>query len=265
MHSYQPYVSRKPDAQGNIPYTLEEDRIWAKLFEKQNGAMGQYACQEYLDGLKALTLPSDRVPQLAEVSAALHKETGWSVVGVPALISFKRFFDLLANKKFPAATFIRRPEHLEYLQEPDIFHEIYGHCPLLTNPIFANFVETYGKLSATANEKDQVLLARLYWFTVEFGLIQSSRGMRCYGAGLLSSMGETKYSIESDIPLRKPFSILDALRTPYRIDIFQTVYFVIDNFQQLYDLVKEDLLQALQEARRLGEFQPTYPPKEENA
>jgi len=262
MQNYQAYVSRKPNADGTIVYTPSEDALWATLFEKQNNAIGQYACQEYMDGLRQLNLPCDRVPQLAEVSAVLRKETGWSVVAVPALISFKRFFDLLADKKFPAATFIRRPEHLEYLQEPDIFHEIYGHCPLLTNPIFADFVQAYGKISASANEKDQVLLARLYWFTVEFGLIQSSQGLRCYGAGLLSSMGETTYSVESTIPMRKPFSIFDALRTPYRIDIFQTVYFVIDDFQQLYDLVKHDLLLALQEARRLGEFPPTYPLKE---
>jgi len=259
---YEPYVSRKPDASGHIAYTQDEDAIWAELYQRQSQAVGTYACQEYLDGLDVLRLPQNRVPQLDEVSVRLREATGWSVVGVPALISFNRFFNLLANRQFPAATFIRRREHMEYLQEPDIFHEIYGHCPLLTNPVFADFVATYAKISAKANDKDQVLLARLYWFTVEFGLINTQQGLRCYGAGLLSSTSETKYSIKSDTPLRRPFNVLDALRTPYRIDIFQAVYFVINNYQELYDLINVDLLGALAESRRLGEFAPNYPPKE---
>jgi len=259
----EPYVSRKPDASGFITYTKAEHDIWATLYERQTKALPGRACPEYLEGLDALRLPHDRVPQLSEVSARLMAATGWQVAAVPALISFKKFFNLLANRQFPAATFIRRPEDLEYLQEPDIFHEVYGHCPLLTNPVYAEFMAIYGQIGTQANEKEQMLLARLYWFTVEFGLIQTAEGLRCYGAGLLSSLSETVYSLESSLPERRALDILNALRTPYRIDIFQTVYFVIQNFQELFDLAKHDLHSALTNAQVLGEFPPTYPPKEE--
>lgn len=265
MQRHAPYVSKTPDEKGVFPYTEEENQIWAELYQRQEKIIQAYACSDYIEGVKDLGLPKDRVPQLTEVTASLQKHTGWGVAAVPALISFDRFFGLLANRQFPAATFIRRREHMDYLQEPDIFHEIFGHCPLLTNQIYADFMEAYGKIGVNASKKDQVMLARLYWFTVEFGLMQSGEQALCYGAGLLSSKGETIYSVESDIPQRKPFSILDALRTPYRYDIFQTVYFVIENFQQLYNLIQEDLLGQIQLARELGEFAPTFPPKEETS
>jgi phenylalanine-4-hydroxylase len=258
------YVSKKPNENGIMEYTQDENKVWAELYARQQKLIQDYACPEYIQGVNDLGLPTDRVPQLKEVSASLDKHTGWGVAAVPALISFDRFFKLLADRKFPAATFIRRREHMDYLQEPDIFHEIFGHCPLLTNPVYADFMETYGKIGVNANDKDKVLLARLYWFTVEFGLMKTKNsGVCCYGAGLLSSNGETVYSVESDIPDRKPFTILDALRTPYRYDIFQTTYFVIDGFQQLYDLINEDLLGQIKLARELGEFSPTFPPKVE--
>ncbi|MFI4954666.1 MAG: phenylalanine 4-monooxygenase [Gammaproteobacteria bacterium] len=263
MQGNTPYVSKKPDENGIFPYTEEENQIWSELYQRQEKIIKQYACPEYIEGVEALALPQDRVPQLTEVTATLQRQTGWGVASVPALISFDRFFGLLANRQFPAATFIRRREHMDYLQEPDIFHEIFGHCPLLTNQVYADFMETYGKLGMNASKKDQVMLARLYWFTVEFGLMRNGNDACCYGAGLLSSTGETIYSVESEIPKRIPFTILDALRTPYRYDIFQTVYFVIENFQQLYDLIQQDLMGQIQLARELGEFPPTFPPKKE--
>lgn len=265
MTKHEPYISKKPDTTGHIHYDADENQIWAELYQRQQELVKKAACSEYIDGVEALKLPEDRVPQLSEVSASLQHHTGWSVAPVPALISFDRFFKLLATRHFPVATFIRRREHLDYLQEPDIFHEIYGHCPLLTNPVYAKFMEAYGKIGAQANAKDQAMLARLYWFTVEFGLINTTEGLRCYGAGLLSSNGETAYSLESKVPVRKSFLVLDALRTPYRYDIFQTVYFVIDNFEQLYDLVQEDLFAHINTARELGLFAPTFPPKEESS
>jgi phenylalanine-4-hydroxylase len=265
MQKNSPYVSKKPDENGIIHYTADENATWAELYVRQQELVKNYACPEYMEGVVALGLPEDRVPQLTEVSASLHKQTGWGVAAVPALISFSRFFKLLANRQFPAATFIRRREDMDYLQEPDIFHEIYGHCPLLTNPVYANFMEAYGKIGVSADEKDLPMLARLYWFTVEFGLIKTQQKTLCYGAGLLSSNGETVYSLESDIPERKVFSIVDALRTPYRYDIFQTVYFVIESFEQMYQLIQEDLIGQIQEARKLGMFAPTFPPKEETA
>lgn len=255
------YVSKQADNNGFIHYTEDENAIWSELHAQQIKNIVQYACPEYIQGIKNLNLPTERVPQLNEVSDILMEYTGWQVSPVPALISYDRFFDLLAHRKFPAATFIRRREEMNYLQEPDIFHEIFGHCPLLTHPVYANFMEAYGKIGLHASSKDQALLARIYWFTVEFGLIKSNENDKCYGAGLLSSLGETVYSVTSDIPQRRPFDLTNILRTPYRIDIYQTVYYVITSFEELYQLVKYDLIHCLNEARKLKEFEPTFPLK----
>jgi phenylalanine-4-hydroxylase len=187
--------------------------------------------------------------------------TGWSVVAVPALIDFTSFFKLLANRQFPAATFIRGKEELGYLQEPDIFHEIFGHTPLLTDYRFAAFSEAYGKAGLAADKKDQAMLARLFWFTVEFGLINTTDGLRSYGAGIVSSPGELKFALQSDLPDRRTFDALDALRTPYRIDIFQMVYFVLDNFDTLFELAQMDLLPLVDQARKMGMHPPNYPLK----
>ncbi|HFB66194.1 MAG TPA: phenylalanine 4-monooxygenase, partial [Aeromonadales bacterium] len=177
------------------------------------------------------------------------------------VIPFEEFFTLLANKKFPAATFIRTPEDIDYLQEPDIFHEIFGHCPLLTNPVFADFSEQYGKLGVKASKKERIYLARIFWFTVEFGLIETAKGLRIYGAGILSSKGESEYALESHVPERRPFDALTILRTPYRIDIFQTIYYVIQNFQDIFSVMNESIMPLLHEAMELGNFAPTYPLK----
>ena len=148
------------------------------------------------------------------MTEAFKQTTGWSVVPVPAMIKPEQFFELLANKKFPAATFIRTPEDLDYLQEPDIFHEFFGHCPMITYQPFADFMQTYGKLALLAKTEHRSFLSRLFWFTVEFGLIQTDQGVRCYGGGILSSKNETVYAVESDIPQRKPFDLIEVLRTP---------------------------------------------------
>jgi phenylalanine-4-hydroxylase len=252
------YVSKPLDANGNVAYTEEENAIWQELITRQLSFIHGRACEEYITGLELLNMPKNRIPQCHEISSTLHDLTGWHLEPVPALIAFDRFFELLANKRFPAATFIRRREDLNYLQEPDIFHEIYGHCALLTNPAYADFTHTYGKLGLKAKPEDRAMLARLYWFTIEFGLIQSKQGLRAYGGGILSSINETKYSLESPIPIRKPFNALDALRTPYRIDIMQPIYYVINDFDTLYDLTKIDLFDLIKQARQLGEFPPAF-------
>jgi phenylalanine-4-hydroxylase len=257
------YVSKKPDEQGIYHYTDVENDTWKTLYARQTQLIAKYGCDEYLEGQQKLNLPADHVPQLKDVTAALQKATQWGVANVPALISYDRFFKLLADRKFPAATFIRIPEELDYLEEPDVFHEIFGHCPLLTDPVYANFMEAYGKIGMNASPHYQKLLMRLYWFTVEFGLIKSKKGLRAYGAGILSSIGETQFAIESSEPQRKPLDIIDALRTPYRIDIFQSVYFVIDSFDQLFELVNKDLIAKIDKAIALGEHAPTYPPKQQ--
>ncbi len=186
------YVSKQPDENGIIHWTDEENAIWKDLVERQLECIPGKACDEYMKGLELLNLPKDRLPQLHELNEVLERETGWQVAAVPALIPFDEFFRLLANKQFPVATFIRTREEFDYLQEPDIFHEIFGHCPLLTNPAFAHFTHQYGKLGYAATPKERVYLARLYWFTVEFGLLQTKEGTRIYGGGILSSPAETE-------------------------------------------------------------------------
>ncbi len=260
------YRAREPDAGGLVRYTDEEHAIWADLYARQNVAIAGRACEEFLYGLDLLKLPREHVPQLAEVSGILRRETGWEVVAVPALIPASQFFELLANRRFPAATFVRRRDELDYLQEPDLFHELFGHAPLLTNRYFAEFTQAYGRLGLTADDEDRAFLARLYWFTVEFGLMQKpGRSISVYGGGILSSIGETPYALDSDGPQRKRFHILDALRTPYRIDIMQPVYYVIEDLHELYELTRIDLMAQVAEARRLGLFPALFSPKKEAA
>lgn len=253
------YIAKPVDNKGNVSYTEEEHRVWHELINRQYEIIRGRACNEYIYGLDLLNMPKDRIPQCHEISNVLQETTGWSLEPVAALISFERFFTLLANRRFPAATFIRTWEDLDYLQEPDIFHEIFGHCPLLTNPAYADFTHEYGKLALAASKEDRAMLARLYWFTIEFGLIKENNNLRIYGGGILSSIDEAVFSLESSIPERKSFDVLDALRTPYRIDIKQPVYFIIDNFNVLYDVIGMDLISKIREARQLGEFKPLYP------
>lgn len=259
------YEAKVPDENGIIHYTDDEHRIWSELYDRQMDIIPGRVCDEFLAGLRALDLPRDRIPQPADVSAVLREKTGWEVAPVPALINFDRFFELLSQRRFPAASFIRTRDEMEYLQEPDIFHEIFGHTAMLTHQAFADFTEAYGKAGVNASKKERVLLARLYWFTVEFGLLSAPDGVRIYGGGIASSPGETVYAVESPEPIRRPFDPLDALRTPYRIDIYQTVYYVLDRMDDLFELAEQDLLGLIRKARALGEFEPTYPPKEKEA
>jgi phenylalanine-4-hydroxylase len=257
------YVAKIPDENGFIHYTDEEHQVWHELITRQKKVLPGRACAEYIEALELLELPEDRVPQCEEVSRILRKHTGWEVAPVPALINFTDFFNLLASKRFPAASFIRAREEMDYLQEPDIFHEIFGHTPLLTDARFAAFTHAYGLAGAAARKEDRPMLARLYWFTVEFGLIhRPQEGLRTYGAGVVSSSGETIYALESTQPLRKPFDPVDVLRTPYRIDIFQPIYFVIESFDTLFDVAQMDLLALIERARRLGMHPPAFAPKE---
>ena len=259
------YVSKQPDEQGYIEWTDEENAVWRDLIERQMKCIQGKACDEYMQGLEMLNLPMDRVPQFEEINKVLRAQTGWEIYPVPCLINFDKFFALLADKKFPAATFIRSREEFDYLQEPDIFHEIFGHCAMLTNKEFADFTHAYGKLALAADKKDRVWLARLYWFTVEFGLMSTEDGLRIYGGGILSSPGETEYASGSDKPERKPFDPIDVLRTPYRIDIMQPIYFMINGVKDLYDLTNTDIMGLVREAQALGLHEPKYPPKEKQA
>lgn len=256
------YKAREPDESGFIHYTEEEHSVWKELYNRQMTIIQGRACDQYMEGIKKLGITADRIPQLGDVNKVLKKETGWEIAWVPALIPFTKFFNLLANKKFPCATFIRTREEMDYLQEPDVFHEIFGHCAMLTDPYFAEFTHTYGKLGDAADKEHHAWLARLYWFTVEFGIMNTDKGKRIYGGGILSSIGESQYAL-TDEPEHRPFDIMTVLRTPYRIDIMQPIYYVIDDMKQLFDIAHTDIMSYVKEAKQLGLFAPTYPPKEE--
>lgn len=252
------YVSRQPDINGYVAYSQDEHRIWQHLYSEQIVSVKELSCPQFIDGLSKLDLPSDRIPQLNELSEKLQFLSDWSVHPVTALIDFETFFDLLANRKFPVATFIRDWEDINYIKEPDIFHEVFGHCTMLTYPKFADFVHAYGILGKYASHKERVYLGRLFWFTVEFGLIDIDGQCKTYGAGLNSSPGECEYSVCSKIPERRNFKIENVLRTPYRIDIYQKIYYVLESFDQLLDLAKYDLLSEVDRAIAYGDFETQY-------
>jgi phenylalanine-4-hydroxylase len=239
------YIAKQVNANGRIDFTAEENETWKILFERQMKIVGSRACKEFITGLQKLNLPHDRIPQCEEISAKLFAETGWSVAPVAAVIPLEIFFGLLANRQFPAATFIRTREDLDYLQEPDIFHEYFGHCPLLTNAAYADFVQWYGEHALKTNKKAQSYLGRLFWYTIEFGLIQSDEGLRIFGGGILSSYAETFYALESETPLRLDFDIDKMLATPYRYDEIQTTYFVLNNIAQLFELKTDAIIEKV--------------------
>lgn len=256
------YISNPVDDQGIVAWSDVENETWAKLVERQKDIIQGRACDEFMQGMDILGFNnSTKVPQIPEVNKILNEYTGWGVEPVPALIQPKEFFNLLANKRFPAATFIRVPAEMDYLQEPDIFHEIYGHTPLLTNQAYGDFMEMFGKLALEAEPNERRQLFRLFWFTIEFGLVKTNEGLKAYGGGILSSIGETQFCLTSE-PEKMDFDVLNVLRTPYRIDIMQPVYFVINKFDDLFSILDQDILSLLREAKSLGDFDPKYPPKE---
>ncbi|MGF1762123.1 phenylalanine 4-monooxygenase [Aliivibrio kagoshimensis] len=267
------YVSIKPDQDGIVQWRAEDDAVWSLLVNRQMHNIPSKACREYLDGLALLDLDRNRAPQLNDINKVLEQSTGWRIEPVPALINFDRFFKLLSEKKFPAATFMRSEEEIEYLQEPDFFHEIFGHCAMLTNPSFAEFTHQYGLLGAKASKEDRVYLARLYWFTVEFGLVGAPDDYKVYGGGILSSPSETNYvglpdkkSTGKSTPRKcivKKFDAVDIMRTPYRIDIMQPIYFAIDSIEALLELTRQDIMSKVEQAKALGLHSPMFPPKEE--
>ncbi|MBW3695688.1 phenylalanine 4-monooxygenase [Vibrio sp. T187] len=256
------YHSKPVSSAGIVDWSHEEDQIWHDLVSRQLKVIKSRASNAYLEGLEILNLSEDKVPQLPDINKILMEKTGWQVEPVPALINFDRFFGLLAEKKFPVATFLRSREEFDYLQEPDFFHEIFGHCAMLTNPDFAAFTHKYGQLGVNASSKERVYLARLYWFTVEFGLVKEGDETKIYGGGILSSPGETVYSLDSDTPSRHAFDISDVLRTPYRIDIMQPIYFVLNDIADLYNLSQMDLMEIVHQAMALELYPPLFEPKE---
>jgi len=254
------YTSHILDEKGYISWSKEENKTWSLLIKRQMKCIKGKACDEFIEGLDKLNLPMDKIPQLKDVSAVMYENTGWVCEAVPALISFDKFFELLANKKFPVSTFIRRKEDFDYLTEPDIFHEIFGHCGMLTNKAFAEFTHKFGVLGLGASKEDRVYLARLYWFTIEFGLMKKNDEIKIYGGGILSSPKETLhiYNHESKI---YDLEVIDVFRTPYRIDIIQPIYHAISSIDDLFDISNMDLMSLVQKAKKLGLYKALYAPK----
>ncbi len=227
--------------QGWERYQDTDHAVWTTLYERQRAMLPGRACDAFLRGLDALDLHRGGIPDFARINEDLQRLTGWSVVAVPGLVPDAVFFDHLANRRFPAGRFIRKPSQLDYLREPDIFHDVFGHVPMLTDPVFADYMEAYGKGGLRALHLDQLHnLARLYWYTVEFGLLETPDGPRIYGAGIVSSRAESAFCLDDPSPNRLGFDLERIMRTPYRIDDFQQTYFVAPSLGALLEATLRD-------------------------
>ena len=224
-------------------YRDEDHATWATLYARQREVLKGRACDEFIAAQDAMGMTPDRIPKFAELNEVLSKATGWTLIGVEGLLPELDFFDHLANRRFPVTWWIRRPDQIDYIEEPDLFHDLFGHVPLLMIPVFADYMEAYGRggVKAHAIGADALQnLTRLYWYTVEFGLIRQKDGLRIYGSGIVSSKGESIHCLESDAPNRIGFDLERIMRTRYRIDTYQKTYFVIDSFEQLMDATRPD-------------------------
>jgi phenylalanine-4-hydroxylase len=232
-------------------YTVEEHALYRRLFQRQAKLVPQYACPEWIDAIAGLDAGA-QIPRFADVSSKLRSKTGWEIVAVPGLIPDDAFFTHLANRRFPVTVWLRRPEEFDYIVEPDVFHDFFGHVPLLFDPVYAYHLHEYGKGGLKAMRLDAVgMLSRLYWYTIEFGLIKVDNQPKAYGAGLLSSGGELRYSVEDPAPRRVAFDLERILRTEYRIDRYQDTYFVIDSFEQLMRETAPDFTPIYARVRKL--------------
>ncbi len=224
-------------------YSETDHRVWGELFQRQRDILPGRACQEFLEAQNVLHMTADMIPKFDELNGILRAHTGWELVGVEGLLPEYTFFEHLANRRFPVTWWIRKPEQIDYISEPDLFHDLFGHVPLLMNPVFGDYMEAYGRGAMKAHgigEHALLNLTRLYWYTVEFGLIRTDAGLRIYGSGIVSSKGESIYSLESDAPNRIGFDLERIMRAQYRIDTYQQTYFVIDSFEQLMQATEPD-------------------------
>ena len=224
-------------------YSATDHDVWRRLYERQRTLLVGRAADEFLAAQDAMGMTPDRIPKFTDMDAALREATGWALVGVEGLLPELDFFDHLANRRFPVTWWIRRPDQVDYIEEPDLFHDLFGHVPLLMNPVFADYMAAYGKGGVKAHgigPEALQMLTRLYWYTVEFGLIRQKDGLRIYGSGIVSSKGESIHCLDSAAPNRIGFDLERIMRTRYRIDTFQKSYFVIDSFEQLIEATRPD-------------------------
>jgi len=235
-------------------YSNDEHELWKRLYARQSALLPRYACDEFLDSLATLNF-SAGIPKFAEINPKLIAATNWQIVAVPGLLPDEVFFNHLAHRRFPVTVWLRNPAEFDYIVEPDIFHDFFGHVPLLFDKTFADYLEAYGKGGVKAKGLNALdYLARLYWYTVEFGLIETPNGLRTYGAGILSSGGELPYCIESKKSNRIRFDLLRVMQSKYKIDTFQETYFVIKNFKELFDATAPDFTPYYSELRTRPEL-----------
>ncbi len=235
-------------------YTEADHDTYRRLYERQTALLPGLACDAFIEALPSLGV-RDRIPRFEEINERLGPATGWEIVAVPGLIPERPFFDLLAHRRFPVTDWIRTPAEFDYIVEPDVFHDLFGHVPLLFNPVFADYVQRYGAGGLKAHDLGAgELLSRLYWYTIEFGLMRQADGLRAYGAGILSSSSELRYSVTSPKPKRIALDLLRCMRTRYKIDDFQATYFVIDSFEQLFEMTAPDFTPLYDTVRSLGEL-----------
>ncbi len=243
--------------QGWELYTAEDHAVWRTLFERQSKLLPGRACDAFVQGMRDLPIGPEQIPDFRALSEVLMQRNGWQVVAVPGLVPDDVFFAHLANRRFPAGQFIRKPHELDYLEEPDVFHDVFGHVPMLMNPAIADYIQAYGEGGLRA-QKLGVLdkLARVYWYTVEFGLVHQADGLRIYGAGIASSYTESVFALDDVSPNRIAFDLERVMRTQYRIDDFQESYFVIDDLAQLLELAQIDFAPLYQRIAGLPDYQP---------
>jgi phenylalanine-4-hydroxylase len=238
-------------------YNAGEHAVWKTLYQRQTRLLPGRACDAFIQGMRALPIVADQIPDFQQLSDVLSKKTGWQVVAVPGLVPDDVFFEHLANRRFPAGQFIRRPDQLDYVEEPDIFHDVFGHVPMLMNPIMADFIQAYGQGGLRARKLGVLpQLARLYWYTVEFGLIMQPDGLRIYGSGIASSYAESIFALDDPSPNRIRLDLPRVMRSHYRIDDFQEVYFVLDSLDQLLEFAKTDFEPLYQANKGQAELEP---------
>jgi phenylalanine-4-hydroxylase len=244
-------------------FTGEEHRVWDLLFARQREMLHERAVPAFDEGLGLLRLSRPGIPDLEELNERLFARTGWTVVSVPGLVPDDIFFEHLSRRRFPAGNFIRSASQLDYLEEPDVFHDVFGHVPLLAQPAIADFMQTLGELGLEALRHGRLeRIARLYWYTIEFGLAREAGDLRIYGAGILSSFGESHFALESPVPRRRQFDLGQVLCTTYRSDMFQQAYFIVDSFDDLLRQVRNvDLTRLCDELDGLPDLDPASPLK----
>lgn len=222
-------------------YTPEDFEVWQILFNRQIAQLKPMASIAYLEGIEKVNFSADKIPNYLDTNMLLNKLTSWQIHVVPGLIENRPFFELMKNKRFCASTWLRSREQLDYLEEPDMFHDIFGHVPLLSNQSVCHFLEELARIALRFVDNEEAIeyIARLYWYTIEFGLIRENGQLKIYGAGILSSSGESIYSIESPHPQRFSYNTRQIFDTPFIKDHYQEQYFVIDSYQQLFDAIPE--------------------------